>query len=117
MSGPEIPPMQLGKFKLRQHEFPMAEKAFLREVELNPENHQAWYYIGFCRKRFFKVHEALEPFKKAVKLDDSVPDYLYDLATTYFAVGLPEKGKEMAMKLKKMDQKRFSQEKIDKLLV
>jgi tetratricopeptide (TPR) repeat protein len=116
MSAPEVPPMELGKFKLRQHEFQLAEKAFLKEIEKNPDNDEAWYYLGYCRKRLFRVEEALEPLKKAYKLNDSVPDYLYDLASTYIAVGLPEKGKEIAKKLKDMDQNRFSQEQIDKLL-
>lgn len=59
ISAPEVNPMQLGKLKLRQYEFPMAEKAFLEEVKYNPNNSKAWYSVGYCRKRLFKIQEAL----------------------------------------------------------
>lgn len=116
MSAPKVSPMELGKFKLRQHEFPMAEKAFLQEVGLNPQNDVAWYYIGYCRRRLFKMKEALPAFEKAYSLNSTVPDYLYDLATTYLSVREIEKGKSIAQELQKMNQKRFTPEQIEKLL-
>ena len=33
------------KFKINQHEFPLAEKAFLEEVKTNPANAEAWFLI------------------------------------------------------------------------
>ena len=116
MTAPQVSLMELGKFKLRQHEFHHAENAFLEEVNQHPKNHQAWYYIGYCRKRLYKMEEALDPFKNAVDINDSVPDYLYDLSSTYLALGFTKESRKVAIKLKKMDQNRFSQDQIEKLL-
>ena len=118
MSSPQdsVSPMELGKFKIRQHEFKLAEAAFLQETKDNPSNHEAWFYIGFCRKRLYRIDEAVQPFEKALSLKGDDPDYIYEMALTYRAVKMNEKAVEMAKKLQSMDQKRFSQEQVKQLL-
>lgn len=118
MSSPidSVSPMELGKFKIKQHEFKSAENAFLEEVKKNPKNHEAWFYVGYCRKRLYRIDEAVEPFEKAVSLNAKDPDYIYELALTYRAVKKHEKAIETAKKLQVMDQKRFSVDQVKQLL-
>ena len=116
MSAPSVAPMELGKFKIRQHEFKLAEEAFLKEVNQNPENHEAWFYIGFCRKRLYRVEEAVEPFEKAVNLFPSDPDYLYELALSYRTVRRHSDAFDAAKKLKNLSQTRFTAEKVEELV-
>ncbi len=118
MSSPidSVSPMELGKFKIKQNEFKSAENAFLEEIKQNPENHEAWFYIGFCRKRLYKIDEAVEPFEKALSLSENDPDYLYELALTYRAVKKNKEAIETAKKLQSINQKRYSADQINKLL-
>ncbi len=118
MSSPidSVPPMELGKFKIKQHEFKLAEQAFLEEIKHHPDNHEAWFYIGFCRKRLYRIDEAVEPFEKALLLNASDPDYVYELALTYRAVKKHDKALATAKKLKFMNQKRFNADQIKQLI-
>lgn len=118
MSSPidSVSPMELGKFKIKQHEFKLAENAFMEEVKNNPKNHEAWFYIGFCRKRLYRIDEAVEPLEKALALNDKDPDYLYEMALTYRAVKKHDKAIETANKLQALTQKRFSSEQVKQLL-
>ena len=118
MSNPidTVSHMELGKFKIKQHEFKMAEKAFLEEVKQNPINHEAWFYIGFCRKRLYRIDEAVEPLERAIALNEKDPDYLYEMTLTYRAVRKHDKAIETAKKLEKLNQKRFSAEQVKQLV-
>ena len=118
MSSPNnsVSRMELGKFKIKQNEFKTAENAFLEEVKNNPSNHEAFFYIGFCRKRLYRIDEAVEPLEKALSLNPSDPDYLYELALTYRAVKNREKAIATAKKLQALDQKRISADEIKKLI-
>ena len=118
MSSPidSVAPMDLGKFKIKQHEFKLAEQAFMEEVKQRPDNHEAWFYIGFCRKRLYRIDEAVEPLEKALSLNAKDPDYLYEMALTYRAVKQNEKAVETAKKLQVLEQKRFSPEQVKQLV-
>lgn len=118
MSSPidSISPMELGKFKIQQHEFKTAEKAFLEEIKVNPNNHEAWYYIGFCRKRLYRIDEAVEPLEKAISLNEKEPEYLYEMALTYRAVHQHDKALETAKKLESLDQNRFTADQVKQLI-
>lgn len=111
-----VSPMEKGKFKIRQHEFKLAERSFLEEIKNNPNNHEAWYYIGFCRKSLYRIDEAVEPLEKAIALNGSEPEYLYEMALTYRAVHQHDKAVETAKKLESLDQKRFSAEQVKQLI-
>ena len=108
--------MELGKFKIKQHEFKLAENAFLEEVKKNQKNHEAWFYIGFCRKRLYRIDEAVEPLEKALTLNDKDPDYLYEMTLTYRAVKKHEKAIETAKKLQALSQTRFSADQVNQLI-
>jgi tetratricopeptide (TPR) repeat protein len=118
MSSPidSVSLMERGKFKINQHEFKLAEQAFLEEAKANPKNHEAWFYIGFCRKRLYRIDEAVAPFEKAIELKSDDPDYLYEMALTYRAVKMHDKAINTAKTLQKLDQKRFSVDQVIQLI-
>ena len=114
MSSPQdsVPPMEKGKFQIRQHEFKFAEKSFLQEVENNPGNDEAWFLIGYCRRKLYRVAEAREPLEKAVSLNKEDPDYFYELAICYRNLGENEKAIETVKKLGSMNQDQYDTEKL-----
>lgn len=118
MSSPidSVSPLELGKFKIKQNEFKQAEHAFMIEVKQNPTNHEAWYYIGFCRKRLYRIDEAVEPLEKALALKDDEPAYLYEMALTYRAVKRHNDARKTAKKLQSLNQNQFSSEQIKQLI-
>lgn len=118
MSNPidSVSPMEKGKFKIKQHEFKQAEQAFMEETKKNPDNHEAWYYIGFCRKRLYKIDEAVEPLEKAIRLNDKVPEYLYEMALTYRAVRQHTKAIDTAKKLQELEQDKYTTEQVSQLV-
>ena len=108
--------MELGKFKIKQNEFKTAENAFMEEIKRNPNNHEANYYIGFCRKRLYRIDDAVEPLEKALSLNPSDHDYLYEIALTYRAVKKNVKAIETAKILQALDQTKISADEIQKLV-
>ncbi|MHA2363637.1 MAG: tetratricopeptide repeat protein [Candidatus Hodarchaeales archaeon] len=104
--------MEQGKFKIKQHEFKLAEEAFLKEVAQNPNNAEAWFLITACRKKLYRFDEALEPIEKAVEVEPANPDYLYELALTYKSIGKIDKALETVRKLGSLTQDRYDTKKL-----
>jgi len=56
---------------------------FAQIVELDPDNHQAYYYQGFIKLKQHRYEEAIPYYQKALALSPTHPVYLNDLGYLY----------------------------------
>jgi tetratricopeptide (TPR) repeat protein len=56
---------EVGKLKFRAKDYPTAIATFQRRIALDPENDEAYYYIGLSDKEMGKYPEALEALQKS----------------------------------------------------
>ncbi len=76
-----------------------AEILFKKELEQNPDNDAAWYYLGFIKSQLYDDRQIAEEYlNKAVSLDSTNYWYRYNLALLYgmtdrmeLCVGIMEK--------------------------
>jgi tetratricopeptide (TPR) repeat protein len=74
---------ELGKLRFRQKRFEEA-LAFLRQrIALDPENEEAYYYIGLSYKELKKYPEALDSLRIAARMAPDKPDRHFWLGVLY----------------------------------
>jgi len=59
--------MTSAKLYIQRSDWPSAEKALAKEVEMNPKNAEAWYYLGFARMQMKKFEDALTAFNQSLQ--------------------------------------------------
>ena len=99
-----VDPITQGKFKIRQHEFKMAEEQFLKALKNNPKSVEALYLLAQCQRNLYRFEEALDSARKALELDPINPEGLYELCETYRRMGNQIKALEIAKKMDALPQ-------------
>jgi tetratricopeptide (TPR) repeat protein len=72
----------LGKFM--QRDFKNASIAFKEVIKINPQNHEAHYYIGVCNIRLNFYKEAITNFDKAIELNPKYSKAYYNRGVARF---------------------------------
>lgn len=95
-----------GKLAFQQGDFQKAEKEFMKEAKANPNNEEAWYYLGATRLMLSKYKEAEDAFVQYRKIGkNSYASEITDAWTKRFNNGADkynagQKAKEPAEQLK-----------------
>ncbi len=79
--------------------FKKAKKLFKKAVKDNPENADAWNYLGFSNRKLEKFDQALDAYQKALAIN---PDHLGAneyLGELFLQTGELEKARERLKKL------------------
>jgi tetratricopeptide (TPR) repeat protein len=72
-----------------------AARAFLRELELNPNDYDANLYLGMLRKDEQRYDDALRYLNRAARLRGRDPGVLYSLGSLYVATGKVAEAREV----------------------
>jgi tetratricopeptide (TPR) repeat protein len=80
----------LGKFM--QRDFRNASIAFKEVIKLDPNNHEAHYYIGVCDIRLNFYEEAISSFDRAIALNPKYPRAYYNRGVAKFNLRDNENG-------------------------
>jgi tetratricopeptide (TPR) repeat protein len=65
---------EIGKRHFRDRNWDMAVGTFQRRIALDPNNAEAYYYIGLSQKELKRFPEALDALKRSVALDSTKAD-------------------------------------------
>ena len=76
-----------------------AERAFIRSIELNPNNGEALSYYALFLAFDGRVDEAMAVSRKALALDPLAPLINMNVGWTYFAAGRPAEASQRAAKM------------------
>ena len=76
-----------------------AERAFIRSIELNPNNSEALSYYALFLVFDGRVEEAMAASRKALALDPLAPLINMNVGWTYFAAGRPVEASHQAAKM------------------
>lgn len=68
---------ELGKLQFRKKEYPGAIALFEKRLSLDPNNGEAYYYIGLSRKELKQTPEALTALQKAASIDTAKADRFF----------------------------------------
>jgi tetratricopeptide (TPR) repeat protein len=74
---------ELGKLRFREKDYPAAVSLFRRRIALDPNNDEAYYYIGLSYKEMKKYDEALDALKQAAALAETRADRHFWLGILY----------------------------------
>ena len=74
---------ELGKLRFRQKDYPGAIALFQRRIALDPNNDEAYYYIGLSYKEMKQYPEALAALRQAAALGDAKGDRHFWLGILY----------------------------------
>ncbi len=80
-----------------------AERAFIRSIELNPNNSEALSYYALFLVFDGRVEEAMAASRKALALDPLAPLINMNVGWTYFAAGRPVEASHQAAKMIETD--------------
>jgi len=80
-----------------------AERAFVRSIELNPNNGEALSYYALFLAFEGRVDEAMEIGRKALTLDPFAPLINMNVGWSYFAAGRPVEASQQAAKMIESD--------------
>jgi serine/threonine-protein kinase len=80
-----------------------AERAFVRSLELNPNNGETLSYYGLFLVFEGRVDEAIAVSRKAIALDPLAPLVNMNVGWTYFTAGRPAEAAEQAAKIVESD--------------
>ena len=80
-----------------------AERAFIRSIELNPNNSEALSYYALFLVFEGRVEEAMAVSRKALALDPLAPLVNMNVGWTYFAAGRPVEASQQAAKMIESD--------------
>jgi tetratricopeptide (TPR) repeat protein len=80
--------VQLGSAYLHQQNYPKAEEVLQHAVQIDPQNAEGQYILGFAQLRLGKADEALASLQKAVQLDPQDPDKQQILGLAYMTNGI-----------------------------
>ncbi|MBY0262458.1 MAG: tetratricopeptide repeat protein, partial [Phycisphaerales bacterium] len=76
-----------GRILLEQGRLEDARAAFVQAEELNPDNVDAQYYLGFIHERVSEPDKAVARYRKAMDLDTGNAQYVVAAAEMYIAQG------------------------------
>jgi superkiller protein 3 len=68
---------ELGKLQFRKKDYPAAIALFEKRLSLDPNNGEAYYYIGLSRKELKQTPEALAALQKAAQIDTARGDRFF----------------------------------------
>jgi len=74
---------ELGKLRFRQKDYPGTIALLQRRIALDPNNDEAYYYIGLSYKEMKQYPEALAALRQAVTLGDAKADRHFWLGILY----------------------------------
>lgn len=94
--APEMPKLnlQIGRGYAMIRQWKDAERAFQRELEIDPENSSAWHGLGMSQLRADKPAEAVESILNAVGLTYFFPFAHYHLGEALYQLGDHERAAE-----------------------
>lgn len=94
--APDMPRLhlQIGRGYTLLRQWPDAERAFRLELDLDPDNAQAWHGLGVAQLRQDRAEEALESLLHSVGLLYHFPFAHYHLGEALFALGEKERSAE-----------------------
>lgn len=64
-----------------------ALELFEEGARINPENHEAWFYIGVIHQNRQDYHTAIEYYTKAINLKEDYADAYYNRGQSWFYLG------------------------------
>jgi tetratricopeptide (TPR) repeat protein len=87
---------ELGKMRFRDKDYPGAVSYFSRRIALDPNNDEAYYYIGLSDKEMKRYPEAVAALRQSVALADAKPERHFWLGIVYASVdSTPQAQKEL----------------------
>ena len=72
----------LGKFHASKNEMLKADEAYVKSLNVNPQNHGTWFALGCVRLQTEDWSRAVEAFKRAVQIDDEDAESWSNLAVS-----------------------------------
>ncbi len=88
---------ELGKMKFRDKDYPAAVGYFTRRIALDPNNDEAYYYIGLSDKEMKQYPQALDALRQAAALADGKADRHFWLGLLYAQVdSVPQAQRELS---------------------
>ncbi len=64
-----------------------ALELFEEAARINPDNHEAWFYIGVIHQNRRDYHTAIEYYTKAISLKEDYADAYYNRGQSWFYLG------------------------------
>ncbi len=74
---------ELGKLRFKQQDYPGAVEFLQKRIALDPNDDEAYYFIGLSYKEMKRYPEALEALRQAAALAESKPDRQFWLGVLY----------------------------------
>lgn len=98
--NPEITEAHMGMGDIyRKHKnYPLAERAYQRAVNTDPDNFDANYFLALTKQLAGKVREAVEVYLRALTIEPESFDANRDLAAAYLQLGQPRQALPYARK-------------------
>ncbi len=63
--------MTTAKLDLKRGDYAAAEKALIKETQKNPQNGEAWFFLGECQYQGAKYADMINSFENSLKVDNS----------------------------------------------
>lgn len=76
-----------GVAKLYRMQFENAMQDFEKAATYDPQNHEAWFYIGTIHQNYKDYHTAIEYFTKAIQIKEDYADAFYNRGLCWFYLG------------------------------
>jgi tetratricopeptide (TPR) repeat protein len=76
-----------GVAKLYKMQFEDAMQDFEKAAAFDPQNHEAWFYIGTVHQNYKDYHTAIEYFTKAIQIKEDYADAFYNRGLCWFYLG------------------------------
>jgi len=76
-----------GVVKLYRMQFESAMQDFEKAAGYDPQNHEAWFYIGTVHQNYKDYRTAIEYFTKAIDIRDDYADAYYNRGLCWFYLG------------------------------
>ena len=58
---------------LEKEDYKLASVHFINATSLNPDDYNAWLYLGICLSELEENKAALEAYKRCIEIDDTLP--------------------------------------------
>lgn len=87
----------LGEIALFNEEEEKALQHFEKLVQLEPDDEQAWYRIGYLHHQLDNIDEAIDALNKCIDLDPEVTEAYTELAGIYLTQGKQQKAREITL--------------------
>jgi Flp pilus assembly protein TadD len=84
--------------------YPLEVSNYEKAAVSDPDNADAWYYLGSAYEDVGDFDHAIAAYKQALTMDPAYKDALHDLALVYIATGKTKKARELLPHLMAADQ-------------